>query len=187
MTWPTVFYISHFLLWILVIGLAVSVLQLQRAFDSLAFLLERRASEGPAIGVHAPALLDLSTEPARPIDIGSDERGTVLWFVAAGCLPCRAHGATIARIADEFRQRVRTIVSCVGSGEEAAQFASHIDAGCRVLPDPDRDNAGRWRVYSTPFVILVDSDGVIRGKVAEISRAQLQLAIDRLLTEGMEK
>lgn len=184
MNWLTVLYITHILLWVLVIGLAFSVLQVQRTLDSLAFLLERRASEGPAIGTEAPTLLDASTDPPLLVDTRLDGRATLIWFVAAGCLPCRAHAETIGSVAEEFHEQVRTVVTCVGSVAEAGEFASHITARCRVIADPGRANAGGWRVHSTPFVILVDSDGFVRKKIAEISRAQLQLAVDGLLARA---
>ena len=182
MTWLFVSYITQAVLWLLVVGLAVSVIRLQRSVDSVRHMVEGRAAEGPEIGRPAPKLLNTGDEDASEFPLPTDGRATILWFMAAACVPCRAIRGTIGAIATDYGERAHSVVNCVGNQEEVVEFASGIEGPVHVMADPSRTNVNEWRVYITPFLIVVDSRGTVSRKVAEVAIDRVTLAVDAVLS-----
>lgn len=89
---------------------------------------------------------------------------------------------TIGAIATDYADRARSVVTCVGTPERVAEFASGIEGPVYVIADPSRINANEWRVYLTPFLIVVDSRGTVSRKVAEVSTDSVKLAVDAVLS-----
>ena len=181
-TMETALYITSGVLWVLVIGLAVSVVRVQRSVEALWRAIEGRSAEGPKVGSPAP---ELSGDPVvgRGPEDGRGQFGgpLVLWFMSVGCRPCRTLRGTVQAIANEYDERVRSAITCVGSEQEVAAFADGLSEECYVLADPTRVNASAWGVFITPFVVVVDSQGVVRRKLAEIAIEPVRLALDSVL------
>ncbi len=182
MTWETALYVMSGILWVLVIGLAVSVLRVQRSVEALWRAIEGRSAEGPKVGSPAP---ELSGDPVvgcgPETNVVNGGVPLILWFMSVGCRPCRTLRGTVQAIASEYDERVRSVITCTGSKEAVATFADRLSHNCCVLADPSRVNAAAWSIFITPFVVVVDSRGVVRGKLAEIAIEPVRLAMDSVL------
>lgn len=185
---------SIVLLWILLLGVALSVLRVQQTVGGIQYSLERRAAEGPPEGGRAPMLLGRifgwragKLQISEGVEIlAADPRPILLWFMGAGCRPCQHLLPTVSAIADEYGASVRSVVTAAGAPEEIRFLAERVSPSVTVIADPERVNAKRWQVHMTPFVIVVDAGGTIRRKIAEISLDQVQLALDGLVDESIE-
>lgn len=185
MNWLNVLYVTHGALWALVIGLAISVIRVQRSLESFRRSIERRASEGPEVGSVAPPLVSsINEQGGAPSTFALDSRPTVIWFMSVGCPPCIALRETINAIALGYEEQIHSVVTCAGTASDVDDFAGKIvnTRTVTVLPDPARANASAWRVFITPFVIVVDSNGRIRRKMAQLSMSEVQLAVDSVLS-----
>lgn len=86
MTWLTAMYVIQGLSWVLLVGLAVSVVRVQRSVDAIRLRIEGRSSEGARSWfVSAPTCL--WCESPKRTDHFSVRRATDYSLVHGRCLP----------------------------------------------------------------------------------------------------
>lgn len=163
MTTLHVLLISSALNWVLVLGLALSVLRLRNVI-----VQQRRSpkpSSGPVIGLIAPALHGLALPPEEAeTHVGSRPR--LVWFMSSRCNACERSRPVVELIAHDFRERVESIVNLSGSGEQVSACGDW-GTDVFVISDPDRSNARRWSVTRLPTVVLVEGSGIVRWRSNE--------------------
>ena len=175
--------VSNLLLWLLVLGLALTVLALTR---QIGLLHERISPVGALsaqskvkVGDPAPelALLDLHD---RPLQIGgpsNDESRTLLFFLSPTCPVCETLLPTVERVARTEVPRVRVILASDGALEEHRAFVakkriSHLPY---ILSAPLGMSYG---VAKLPYAVLIDENGIVAAQGLVNTREHLESLFD---------
>jgi methylamine dehydrogenase accessory protein MauD len=164
--------ISHVLLWVLVVALALVILALVR---QLGVLHERIAPAGallvgggPKVGEQAPELelLDLRGRPVRLAD-----GPTLLLFVSPTCPVCKELLPTARRVASE--EGLALVLASDGGVAEHTAFVEREEL--QDLPYVLSMELGlAYQVGKLPYAVLVESDGVIRARGLVNTREHLE-------------
>ena len=161
--------VSNAVLWLLVIGLALTVLALTRQIG----LLHERISPVGALspksnvkaGDPAPALSLLDLQ-GRPLHIGGpseNESRTLLFFLSPSCPICETLLPTLERVARTEVPRVRVVLASDGDPEEHQSFvaAKRIAHLPYVLSAPLGKSYG---VAKLPYAVLIDEHGIVAAQ-----------------------
>jgi methylamine dehydrogenase accessory protein MauD len=171
--------ISNGILWLLVVGLALTVLALTRQIGLLHERISPIGALSPQakvkVGGPAPemALIDLH---GRPLQIGGaskDESRTLLFFLSPTCPVCDTLLPTVERVARTEVPGVRVILASDGVPDEhrafvAAKRISHLPY---VLSAPLGMSYG---VAKLPYAVLIDEDGVVAAEGLVNTREHLE-------------
>ena len=175
----TALLISNVLLWLLVAGLALTVLALAR---QVGILHERIApagalmvSGGPKVGESAP-VLDVSDLDGADRSIGGardDAKSTLLFFLSANCPVCK----TLLPVLKSARKSEGSWLEVVlaSDGEASAQraFVSREDlSDFTYLLSTDLGMT--YQVGKLPYAVLIDEKGIIRSKGLVNSREHIE-------------
>lgn len=171
--------ISNAVLWLLVIGLALTVLALTR---QIGLLHERISPVGALfpeakviVGDAAPelALIDIH---GRPLQIGGaskDESRTLLFFLSPTCPVCDTLLPTVERVAQTEVPRVQVVLASDGELEEHRAFAT--EKGITHLPYVLSAPLGMsYGVAKLPYAVLIDEDGVVAAQGLVNTREHLE-------------
>ncbi len=171
--------VSNIVLWILVAGLALTVLALAR---QIGILHERIAPAGalmirggPKVGEQAPVLevTDLHGQDlwvGKPCD---DARSTLVFFLSPTCPVCKTLLPVLKSSKKSERDWLDVILASDGDVAGQQAFVDEYELGgfTYVLST----NLGMtYQVGKLPFAVLVDHDGVIRAKGLVNSREHLE-------------
>ena len=155
---------SYFVLWALVMVLAVVVVALARQLGTLHLRLGPRGAlemddEGPPLGEAPPAGSARSLD-GRTIEIGGPGEAQLLLFVSPGCMVCEQVTPSIRAVGrtGEFVPYVLTDLDL----DEARSAYAKKDIGAPVASA--RELTQSWDVPGTPYVVILDRSGVVRGK-----------------------
>jgi methylamine dehydrogenase accessory protein MauD len=163
----TVWLISYFVLWGLVIVLGFVLLGTLRALalqgwrlDQLeATMPSRVGRSGLKPGRKAPDFT-LSTVEGEEISLADYRRRTVLLvFVQPGCGPCSSVVPALNRV--EASGEAQVLVVNRADPERARQWAVETGATFPVLVQENLDVSKRYEMFATPFAFLIDEHGVI--------------------------
>ncbi|MFZ1864267.1 MAG: methylamine dehydrogenase accessory protein MauD [Polyangiales bacterium] len=171
--------VSNVVLWLLVIGLALTVLALTR---QIGLLHERISPVGALsaqskikVGDRAPelALIDIHD---RPLQVGApskDGSRTLLFFLSPTCPVCETLLPTVERVARTEVPRVRVILASDGHIEEHRAFSaekriSHLPY---VLSAP---LGMAYGVAKLPYAVLIDDEGVVAAQGLVNTREHLE-------------
>lgn len=171
--------ISNVILWLLVIGLALTVLALTRQIGLLHERISPAGALSPQsnvkVGDPAPelALIDLHD---RPLQIGGASEGesrTLLFFLSPTCPVCETLLPTVERVARTEVPGVRVILASDGDAEEhrafiAEQRISHLPY---VLSAPLGMSYG---VAKLPYAVLIDEHGLVAAQGLVNTREHLE-------------
>ncbi|CAN5684189.1 hypothetical protein BH18ACT17_BH18ACT17_02140 [soil metagenome] len=155
-------------LWLLVVVLCVVVIALARQVGTLHLRLGPRGAleideEGPALG--EPLLtLDAAAADGVPVMLGGAGRPRLVLFASETCAVCRE----------------------VSPGIPAAAAAGRLDP--IVLHDPEAEQA--LGVPGTPFVLVLDEQGIVRAKGTVNNLEQVEGLVDtanRRITEERQQ
>jgi methylamine dehydrogenase accessory protein MauD len=172
--------VSQVLLWIVLAGLAVTVLALAR---QVGVLHERLApmgalanDRGPEVGDAAPRFTLTSFSGAAVSIGGRLDRGTarMLFFVSPGCPICKK----LLPVTKSFARSERLDIVYIGDGDQGEQRAM-VD---RHELDPARYVSAAevglsFKVGKLPYAILLDHEGTIVAKGLVNSREHLESLI----------
>lgn len=184
MSWTTALSAICGLLLLLVVGMGVSVMRIQRSVHRIQALVARRGrdSEGPELGALAPVLVHDTTDTGGdPSPLSLEADATVVWFFSVECAPCADLRPIVSSIAATYHGRARLVVSCIGSSTAVADFTQEMAGACTILADPHRQNAVAWNVPMVPFVIVLDRGSMVRQKVIQVSAGRVRVALDSVL------
>jgi len=171
--------ISNVLLWLLVIGLALTVFALTR---QIGLLHERIAPVGalsPRANVNvgdAAPVLALSDVHDREVHIGGasgDGTRTLLFFLSPTCPVCDTLLPTVERVARTEVPRVRVVLASDGSPEEHRSFIA--DKGIEHLPYVLSAPLGiSYGVSKLPYAVLIDEHGIVAAQGLVNTREHLE-------------
>jgi thiol-disulfide isomerase/thioredoxin len=150
----SVWVASYVLLWLAVLFLGAVVVALLRQVGVLHARLQplgvHPAGEGPETGTVAPPLPDVSYE---------DAAATLVAFTSPTCAVCHELSPSLRALAEQYDD-VRVVEVSLGSGVGAAAvFAS-------------------FAVRSTPYLVAVSGDGVVRGAGVANSLEQAEVLLE---------
>ncbi|MBW3594240.1 MAG: hypothetical protein KY391_01575 [Actinobacteria bacterium] len=154
---------SYVVLWVIVIALCVIVVALARQIGTLHLRLGPRGAleldeEGPPLG-DAPPPRDARDLEGNPVTVGGPGRPQLLLFVSPGCMVCgqvlpslpvlaRTHGLEALAISEE---------DAIESRRELGRYRD-----VRVVSGHEHFSA--YAVPGTPYAVVLDGLGVVRGK-----------------------
>ncbi|MGI8793665.1 MAG: thioredoxin domain-containing protein [Acidimicrobiales bacterium] len=149
---------SYVLLWITVIALGVIVVALLRQVGVLHARLRpvgvHHANEGPEPG---------STAPPVP---GLDFRAAslhLLVFTSPECVICRELKPSLTALDNQYRGLRLTTID---------------------LADETNPVFTAFRVRSTPYVVTVDGDGLVRGRGVANTLEQVEVLLEEAMSDG---
>lgn len=135
------------------------------------------------LGVKAPAL------PEAGLEGFSTDKPTVLWFYDTDCAKCRIE---TVRLEDFFRRRSDCGLTTFYIGDDTAGWKDFLSRhftgipGARHLCDPSgvTDFRRKYSVTATPRMFLIDTDGIIVGRMLDAE--SLELLLDERTRRGKE-
>ena len=154
---------SYVALWLLVAVLCATVVALARQIGTLHLRLGPRGAlelddEGPALG-DALEPLEASDTLGRPLTIAAPGEQQMLLFVSPACPVCEQVLPSMAAI------RAGTDLMPYVLVDADAESSRQVDAGRMATPVvPAAELAARLAVPGTPYVLVLDGDGVVRAK-----------------------
>ena len=164
---------SYVALWILVVVLAVVVVALARQIGTLYLRLGPRGAlemdaEGPALGSRAPdarlTALDGST-----VRIGGSAQAQLLLFVSPGCHICEQ---VLPGTGALKRLGVSPVIVTDQDAEETALVYGRKRSDAPIVPGIGIVQA--FEVPGTPYVVVIDDDGVVKAKGTVNNLEQLE-------------
>lgn len=181
------FWLSYIVLWILVLAMCAVLYGVVREHLPLVMISrEGRTVQGPKIGTDVPSLSGIAVwgaeggERGKPVMIDHYPRRTVILFMGVRCRACWDRVGVISKVARQYKE-LDWIVSCQAEEiGEAMSLAGELHNEMKIVADLGGKNAGRWGIMLTPFAISISQDGLVRGKVAEISHETLTALVVEL-------
>ncbi len=171
--------ISNAVLWLLVIGLALTVFALTRQIGLLHERISPVGALSPRanikVGDPAPALalIDLHNEPLRVGGVSKDGSRTLLFFLSPTCPVCEIVLPTVERVARTEVPRVRVVLASDGAPEEHRAFVA--DKGLSHLPYVLSAPLGMtYGVAKLPYAVLIDEDGIVAAQGLVNTREHLE-------------
>lgn len=149
--------VSYVLLWIAVVVLSLAVVALLRQIGVLHARLRPQgvhfAGEGPPLDSPASDIGGVEWDRARL---------TVVAFTAPDCELCEALVPGLAALGEQYREvQVATV--------------DHQPATRRIF--------SAYNVTSTPYVVAVDDDGIVRGRGVANTLDQVEVLVEEALGE----
>lgn len=176
--------VSNFLLWCVVIVLAVVVLALAR---QVGVLHERVAPAGALMPTTGPKVGE-QTAPATyrgldgsPVTVGGpdgDSRATLVLWVSPTCPVCKSLVPTAVSMARA--ERLRLVFA--SDGDKVAQHQAYVgDLGIAAYPYVVSQALGlAYAVSKLPFAVLIGADGVLRSKGLVNTREHLESLVESM-------
>jgi methylamine dehydrogenase accessory protein MauD len=182
-----VLIVSNLLLWVLVIGLGLTVLALAR---QVGVLYERIApagalmiSQGPEVGDIAPEF-DLETLDGEMLTIGgvpASNKSTLLFFLSPNCPVCNTLIPVLKSIRRKESKWLDIILASDGEPEQQRAFVARKELS--GFPYVLSTQLGMtYQIAKLPFAVLLDENGVLRAKGLTNNREHLES-----LFEAMEQ
>ena len=171
-----IWLVSYILLWLLVFALFLLVFLLYRQLGIMYLgSAEGVSRDGLDRGTKAPdfTVTDQYGEAHRLADYRG--KPAVLLFGSPHCSPCRILLPQLHDWAKAHRD-VGVLWLNAASPEESLKFVSDTGASLPIAPYPPENNLmDRYRVRVTPFMFLLDEDGVVRAKGLVNTKAGMDL------------
>jgi methylamine dehydrogenase accessory protein MauD len=171
--------VSNVVLWLVVIGLTLTVLALTRQIGLLHERISPVGALSPQakvkVGDPAPelALIDIRDRPLQIGGASKDESRTLLFFLSPTCPVCDTLLPTVERVARTEVPRVRVILASDGVPEEHHAFVA--DKRISHLPYVLSAPLGMtYGVAKLPFAVLIDEEGIVAAQGLVNTREHLE-------------
>ncbi len=175
----TALTISNVILWLLVAGLAVTVMALAR---QVGILHERIApagalmvSGGPKVG-EASTVIEVSDIDGKDISIGgirSDAKSSLVFFLSPSCPVCKTLLPVLKSARKDEADWLEVLLTSDGEISEQMKFVEEYSLGdFPYILSTDLGLA--YQVGKLPFAVLIDHEGIIRSKGLVNSREHLE-------------
>lgn len=164
-------------LWVIVIVLLFVVFALARQvgilFERVAPMGALMTDAGPKVGEASPRF-DLMTLDGRPLAIGgASAKNTLVFFLSTTCPVCKKLLPVLKSLRSAEGKSLDIVLA--SDGEHAAHKAFHKAAGLDDFPYVLSPDLGMtYRINRLPFAVMLDRQGVVRGKGLVNSREQLE-------------
>jgi methylamine dehydrogenase accessory protein MauD len=168
---------SNIFLWIATAGLLVAVFALSR---QIGILYERVApmgalmmAAGPQLGDKAPQI-DVPTIDGRSFAlVKASDRNTLLFFLSPDCPICKKLIPIIKSLARSESKFFDVIFASDGEAMFHQKFRERV-AIQEYTYLLSQDLGMAFRVSKLPYAVLIDAQGIVRGKGLVNSREQLE-------------
>jgi methylamine dehydrogenase accessory protein MauD len=171
--------VSNIVLWLLVIGLALTVLALTRQIGLLHERISPVGALSPRanveVGERAPelALIDIHGSPLQVGGASKDGSRTLLFFLSPTCPVCETLLPTVERVARTEVPRVRVVLASDGVPAEHLAFVS--DKRIAHLPYVLSAPLGMtYGVAKLPYAVLIDEEGRVAAQGLVNTREHLE-------------
>jgi peroxiredoxin len=159
------FYVSYFVLWILVAVIAVLLLLIYRHFGLMTLgTIEGVQRDGLPLGEVAPALAGVSPDGTEVSWRTATGRAHLLLFATPDCGPCAEVMPYVNRLAQVPTSDVAITAIVPGPRAEAERLVEEYGARFECLAEDSSGAFDRYRVRVTPFAFVIGEDGRIRSK-----------------------
>lgn len=171
--------VSNVILWLIVVGLAMTVFALTR---QIGLLHERIAPVGALssrakvkVGTPAPemVLTDLQNRLVRIGGASKDDTQTLLFFLSPTCPVCKTLLPTVERVARAEVPRVRVVLASDGDLEEHLAFAE-AEAPAEIPYVLSTELGMTYGVGKLPYAVLIDRRGIVTGQGLVNTREHLE-------------
>lgn len=167
--------ISHLLLWLAVLILALMLWALSRQvgvlFERVAPMGALVTDSGPAVGAASPqwSLTGLQSEP---VQIGLPQTQAMLvFFLAPSCPVCKKLIPVLKALVRDEGSRLSLVLASDGPGDHLGFVREH---GLQSVPYVLSAELGlSFRVSRLPYAVLIDPQGRVAAKGLVNSREQL--------------
>ncbi len=158
----TILVVNIFVIWLLLLVLAVAVFALYRYFGQMYVNSpEGRARQGPEVG---SSLLSIARQDVAGQGLTlPSARPALLLFADTACDLC-AHLRDRLHALGGYVDRLDVVVFCSGQHGDVQAWATRAPAYARVVPDAQARAAHHYAVNGTPFVVSVGQGGTVRAK-----------------------
>lgn len=169
--------IAVIVLWVVVIALLFVVFALARQvgilFERVAPMGALMTDAGPKVGEASPRF-DLMTLDGKPLAIGgASARSTLVFFLSTTCPVCKKLLPVLKSMRAAEAKSLDIVLA--SDGDHAAHQAFHRAAGLGDFPYVLSPDLGMtYRINRLPFAVLLDRQGIVRGKGLVNSREQLE-------------
>ncbi|MCG7505929.1 methylamine dehydrogenase accessory protein MauD [Mesorhizobium retamae] len=169
--------VAVIVLWAIVIVLLIVVFALARQvgilFERVAPMGALMTDAGPKIGEQSPRF-DLLTLDGKPLTLGLPApKSTLVFFLSTTCPVCKKLLPVLKSLKQAEAQKLGIIIASDGDALEHTEFRRA--AGLGDFPYVlSRDLGMTYRINRLPFAVLLDPQGVVRGKGLVNSREQLE-------------
>ncbi|BCH30142.1 hypothetical protein MesoLjLc_20720 [Mesorhizobium sp. L-8-10] len=164
-------------LWVVVIALLIVVFALARQvgilFERVAPMGALMTDAGPKVGEASPRF-DLMTLDGKPLAIGgASARNMLVFFLSTTCPVCKKLLPVLKSMRAAEGKSLDIVLA--SDGDHTAHQAFHRAAGLGDFPYVLSPDLGMtYRINRLPFAVLLDRQGVVRGKGLVNSREQLE-------------
>lgn len=169
---------SYIALWVLVVVLCFVVVALARQIGTLHLRLGPRGAlemddEGPALGEGRPP--EVATDlGGNHVTIGGGDASQLLLFVSPGCMVCEQVMPSIGAVAEVARMQP-LVVTDMDAEETRLQFR-HKRVTAPVVASVETFQS--YEVPGTPYVVVLDDNGVVQAKGTVNNLEQMEGLID---------
>lgn len=169
--------IAVIVLWVVVVALLFVIFALARQvgilFERVAPMGALMTDAGPKVGEASPRF-DLMTLDGKPLAIGgASARNTLVFFLSTTCPVCKKLLPVLKSMRAAEGKSLDIVLA--SDGDHASHQAFHKAAGLGDFPYVLSPDLGMtYRINRLPFAVLLDRQGVVRGKGLVNSREQLE-------------
>jgi len=182
-TTSTPFLVTYILLWSVVGILVIAVFALYHHFGEMySNTREGRGSQGPKLFEEIGSV-SARTLAGESIELPLKGRPTLLLYTTTTCPLCNE---LIPAVKDFARHRsdVSVVVVCAATPGDVSSWANGLSQLAQVVPDAKRVIAARYRIDATPFLIGIDSGGVVQTKGFINDATALETSRELLFSTG---
>ena len=164
----TIWLVSYFVLWLVVILLTLAIVLLARQVSLLYRRLgpppARMENEGPDIGT-VPEVAEAWTLDGAQIDVGGlRHRAQLLVFVSMNCVTCDALTPAIRSAWRREKHNVDILTVCMTPDESLARsFIKRNklhEVPCIIAGELSR----QYRIFNPPYAVLLNAEGAVTAK-----------------------
>jgi methylamine dehydrogenase accessory protein MauD len=178
--------VSNIVLWILVFVLSLLVLALSR---QVGILHERVAPAGALMPSNGPKVGELTEEISlksihdQTLTIGGASTGNLasfILFISPTCPVCKSLVPTAKSLVTSESHRMQLLFASDGDTlEQHQRYAKDLDLG--NYPYVLSEALGRaFEVNKLPFAVLIDADGILKGKGLVNTREHMESLIESM-------
>ncbi|CAG6395231.1 redoxin domain-containing protein [Streptomyces cocklensis] len=167
------------LLFLMLLALAREIGRVQVRLGPLG---ARMMDTGPRVDQAGPSFRGLTDQLDRTVDIGGHRaRPQLLVFTAPSCSTCKSLLPGIRSMARAEKELDVVLVSD-GTPEEHREFLAGSGIGAELAYVDARDVGIAYQVGTTPYAVVLDEHGKIRGKGLCNHMAQVESLLNALET-----